>query len=150
MALSNKWSASDLAYLFTADQLLRTVCLAHYHKQRHEKNIGELFSKSLRKTEDGDDHDNPVMLSYHTQKEIGVIEANIDIQIVDFMKRDEGHSMYRETKIVSIIDKSIDVVPPLIHYDPQDIKFYAGELSSIQLLQDLKKMYVPHVIAETI
>lgn len=66
MALSNKWSASDLAYLFTADQLLRTVCLAHYHKQRHEKNIGELFSKSLRKTEDGDDHDNPVMLSYHT------------------------------------------------------------------------------------
>ena len=49
---------------------------------------------------------------------------------MDFMRRDEGHVMYREMKIVSVIDKSIDVVPPLVYSDPQEIKYYAGELAS--------------------
>lgn len=38
----------------------------------------------------------------------------LDVQIVDFMKRDEGLTMYRETTIVSRIDNSIDFVPPLV------------------------------------
>jgi hypothetical protein len=37
--------------------------------------------------------------------------------------------MYREQKIVSVIDNSLDIVPPLVCMDPLDIKYYAGELS---------------------
>ena len=58
--------------------------------------------------------------------------------------------MYRETPIISIIDKSIDVVPPLVNEDPAEWKFYAGELSSDQLFTDLRTMVVPPVIAESI
>lgn len=44
LAASNKWSVSDLAYLFTADEIVRTATLAHYHKTRHVKHAGQLFS----------------------------------------------------------------------------------------------------------
>ena len=58
--------------------------------------------------------------------------------------------MYRRTTIISIIDNSMDVVPPLVHQNPQDIKYYAGELTSNQLQTDLKTMYVAAVIAESV
>ena len=57
-------------------------------------------------------------MNYHTQKEIGTLDKSLDLQVMDFMRRDEGHVMYREMKIVSVIDKSIDVVPPLVYSDP--------------------------------
>ena len=69
-------------------------------------------------------------MNYHTQKEVGTLYKSLDLQVMDFMRRDEGHVMYREMKIVSVIDKSIDVVPPLVYSDPQEIKYYAGELAS--------------------
>ena len=47
---------------------------------------------------------------------------------MDFMKQDEGFVMCRETKIISVIDNSVDLVPPLVHRDPIDIKYYSGEL----------------------
>lgn len=58
--------------------------------------------------------------------------------------------MYREQCIVSIIDKSQDKVPPLVSWDPIDIKYYSGELSSNQVRSDLETMYVAPVIAESI
>ena len=78
------------------------------------------------------------------------MDIALDVQVYDFMKRDVGHLMYRETKIISKIDNSIDVVPPLVHIEPRDIKFYSGELSSNQMFQDIKTMYVPPVIAESV
>ena len=32
LAASNKWSVSDIAYLLTADEFMRTVSLLHYHR----------------------------------------------------------------------------------------------------------------------
>jgi len=58
--------------------------------------------------------------------------------------------MYREQNIISVIDNSQDMVPPLVSWDPLDIKYYAGELSSNQLVADLQVMYVAPVIAESI
>ena len=69
---------------------------------------------------------------------------------MDFMPHEPCLQMYRETPIISIIDKSIDVVPPLVNEDPTEWKFYAGELSSDQLFTDLRTMVVPPVIAESI
>ena len=45
LACSNKWSVSDVAYFLAADELIRTVSLLHYHKRRHIKITGQLFSK---------------------------------------------------------------------------------------------------------
>jgi len=58
--------------------------------------------------------------------------------------------MYREQKMVSVIDNSLDMVPPLVCWDPLDIKYYAGELSSTQLVTDLSALYVAPVIAESV
>ena len=58
--------------------------------------------------------------------------------------------MYRKTTIISVIDNSMDIVPPLVHENPQDIKYYAGELTSNQLFTDLRTLYVSPVIAESV
>lgn len=42
------------------------------------------------------------------------------------------------------------MVPPLICWDPVDIKYYSGELSSNQVRVDLEALYVAPVIAESI
>lgn len=89
-------------------------------------------------------------MNYHTGKAKGFDLDHLDAQVIDFMRRDEESLLYRELKIVSIIDNSLDIVPPLVCLDPKDIKFYNGELRSIQLTYDLKKLYVPPVIAESI
>lgn len=77
-------------------------------------------------------------------------DSILDLQIMDFMKHDESFTMYRKTKIISIIDNSLDIVQPLVACDPTDWKYYSGELCSNQITQDLSKLYVPPVIAESI
>ena len=47
---------------------------------------------------------------------------------MDFMNRDQDHLLYKEQRIVSVVDNSLDVVPPLIPPEPFDFKFYSGEL----------------------
>ena len=66
------------------------------------------------------------------------------------MKRDEDSLLYKEQKIVSIVDKSLEKVPPLVSWDPVDIKYYSGELASLQVQADLEAMYVAPVIAESV
>ena len=66
------------------------------------------------------------------------------------MKHDEAFTMYRETKIISVIDDSMDIVQPLIASDPADWKRYANELNSLQVTHDLMKMFVPPAVAESV
>ena len=40
LACSNQWSVADIAYLMAADDIMRTVSLVHYHKQKHNKKTG--------------------------------------------------------------------------------------------------------------
>ena len=121
---------------------MRAICLIHFHQQRHTLNQG-LFLKSKKEGEE-------IKYNYHTGKASDYGKDCLDVQIIDFMKRDQGQQIYRETKIVSVIDNSLDIVPPVVMWDPKDFKYYAGELSSNQLTQDLKTMYVPPVIAESV
>ena len=37
LAASNGWSASDLAYLFCADEIMRQIAMIHYYEQKHTK-----------------------------------------------------------------------------------------------------------------
>ena len=128
LARANRWSVSDIAYLLSADEFMRTVSLVHYHRQRHIRITGQLLSEDVL---DSTNQEVPLHLNYQTGKmaynrntEMG----ELDLQIMDFMKQDEGFVMCRETKIISVIDNSIDIVPPLVHRDPIDIKYYSGEL----------------------
>ena len=60
LAASNKWSVSEMAQLFTPDELMRTVSLVHFHKHRHVRNTG-LF---LETRTDGQQ----ITFNYHTGK----------------------------------------------------------------------------------
>ena len=98
-----------------------------------------------------DPESDSIQFNYQTGRKKGSNSLmELDAQIIDFMKHDEGHVMYRKTTIISVIDNSVDIVPPLVHRDPLEIKYYAGELSSNQLVTDLKALYVMPVIAESI
>ena len=87
--------------MFACDELIRTVTLIHYHKTKHVQQIGKVWSATETES---------VTLNYHTARLKGVNDCSLDIQISDFMKYDEAMTMYRETKIISIIDKSMDIV----------------------------------------
>lgn len=60
LAASNKWSVSDVAHLFTSDELMRTVTLVHYHKYRHVRNTGLFLETRTDKQQ--------ITLNYHTGK----------------------------------------------------------------------------------
>jgi len=73
----------------------------------------------------------------------------LDVSVIDFAAKDESFTAYREVKIVSKIDNSLDVVPPLVPSDPSDFMHYSGELTSIQMKKDIESMYVEVCLAET-
>mmetsp|Transcript_9867 Transcript_9867/g.13456 ORF Transcript_9867/g.13456 Transcript_9867/m.13456 type:complete len:198 (-) Transcript_9867:1194-1787(-) len=141
LAKANSFSVAEVSNLMTSDELVRTLTLMHAHKQRHTRQVGKLWS-ALK-------DDEVTELNYRTMTMIGE-SSQLDVQIMDFMKYDEAFTMYRETKIISVIDNSIDIVPPVVLADPADWKYYSGELASIQLKADLCKLFVPPVIAESI
>lgn len=43
MCSSNKWSASELSYLFVADPIMRLISLAHFHTQKHKRRVHNIF-----------------------------------------------------------------------------------------------------------
>lgn len=122
MAKSNNLSVSELCGLIVNDEIMRTMNLIHYHRRRHIRLVGKIWSAS---------EEFETTLSYQATKAIA--DRSLDLQIMDFMKHDQEFTMYRETKIISVIDNSIDVVPPLVIADPVEWKYYAGELASKQL-----------------
>ena len=140
LANSNTWSASDLSFMMVCDPLIRSITLLHCHRQKHIRKVSRFWSHQEESFE----------FNYHTTREIGVMDELLDLQVIDFMKYDEAFTMYREEKIISVIDNSMDLVQPLIASDPQDWKRYTGELNSIQVTQDLLKMFVSPVVSESV
>ena len=47
---------------------------------------------------------------------------------MDLMHRDNHYQFYREAKIVSKIDNSLDIVQPMIPMDPYEFMVYSGQL----------------------
>ena len=83
MALSNGWGASDFAYLFSADQIMRLVALMHYYSQRHTRQVS-LYVHSARTKKN-----NPIEVNFHTSIPHKSKSPKIEVQIIDFMYRDE-------------------------------------------------------------
>ena len=42
------------------------------------------------------------------------------------MNRDEQYQIYKEAKITSVIDNTLDVVPPAVPMDPYDFMVYSN------------------------
>ena len=69
---------------------------------------------------------------------------------MDMMPRDNHYQFYREAKIVSKIDNSLDIVQPMIPMDPYEFMVYNDQLRSLKVKAELEKFFVPPVIAESI
>lgn len=44
LAGSNKWSVSDLGYLFGADPIMSTLALLHYYTKNHTRLVHAMFN----------------------------------------------------------------------------------------------------------
>ena len=66
------------------------------------------------------------------------------------MYRDDHYQLYREARIISKIDNSLDIVQPAIPLDPYDFMVYSDQLRSLKIKADLEKFFVPPVISESI
>ena len=145
LAKSNGWGVSDLSFMMACDPLIRAITLLHCHRQKHTRKVGKLWSGE----EESNNESDSTEVNFHTMT--NVLDRDFfDPQIIDFMKHDEAFTMYRETKIISVIDDSMDIVQPLIASDPADWKRYANELNSLQVTHDLMKMFVPPAVAESV
>jgi hypothetical protein len=58
--------------------------------------------------------------------------------------------IYREQQIVSRVDNSLDVVPPLVPEKASQFMEYSGQLTSNVIRQELSTFYVPSCIATSI
>ena len=56
---------------------------------------------------------------------------------MDFMNRDESYQMFREARITSQVDNSLDIVPPVVPMDPYEFLVYSNQLKSLKLKDDL-------------
>jgi hypothetical protein len=66
------------------------------------------------------------------------------------VKKSDLEMIYREQHIVSRVDNSLDVVPPIIPENVYDFLYYSGQLTSNVLKQELSDFYVPSCTASTI
>ena len=58
--------------------------------------------------------------------------------------------MYREQHIISRVDNSLDIVPPLVPEKVFDFMEYSGQLTSQVLRTELSGFYVPSCIATAV
>ena len=86
-------------------------------------------------------------VSYHSTLQQG---ADSGVCIIDFVKKSDLELIYREQMIISRVDNSIDVVPPLVPDTAAMFMEYSGQLSSQVLRQELMAFYVPSCIATSI
>lgn len=70
---------------------------------------------------------------------------------MDFANQDvQASVLYREIKITSQVDNSLDVVPPMIRVNDLDRQFYIHQMTSLYLKRECEVMYVPKCIADTV
>lgn len=136
----NNWSASQLAYLFVADPVMRLISLLHFYYNKHKQRVSLLFSHFNEAKKDEE-----INFGFHTSLIKRNKHERVDINVFDFANKDENFLPYRSERIVSIIDNSIDIVPPMI---PADLSEYIMKstnekvVSSISLRKELCGFYV--------
>jgi len=140
LAISNRWSVTELAYLCGADPLMQQLSLLHYYEEKHARKIYTFLNSEVN---------GEVQVSYHSSLPKGSDDA-VDVAIIDFVKRSELQNMYREQPIVSRVDNSLDIIPPLVPEHVSDFMLYSGQLSSNVISQELKGFYVPICIATSV
>lgn len=144
MSKGNGWSASELAYLCGADPLMQVVSLLHFHAQKHTQKVFSYMSSDVHS----------LCVNYHTCESISSQmreqQSPLNICVIDFVKKNDIELLYREQKIVSVVDNSLDIVPPLVPANAYDFMGYSGQLNSESLKQDISGFYVPSCIASSI
>lgn len=58
--------------------------------------------------------------------------------------------LYREIKIISVVDNSIDVIPPMISVNELDREYYSHKIRSRYVKRECEVIYVPKCLADTI
>lgn len=93
-------------------------------------------------------------VNYHTCERISTKRKSskipLNICVIDFVKKNDIELLYREQKIVSVVDNSLDIVPPLVPPNPYDFMGYSGQLNSEYLKSEITGFYVPSCIATSI
>lgn len=121
-ARSNNMSLGELSYLFVADPLIKSIALLHYFYTKHQRRIYTNV------------HNNPASVVELNFNSIGVnnfYKQDVDINVVDFVKKDRCSFLYR-SHVMYDEDNTPEILDPLI---PSDRNTYTK--FSIELRNDL-------------
>lgn len=80
---------------------MKGLSLLHFYSAKHTQRVHALMQSELQEVE----------VNYHSTQ---TDDSPLQVCIIDFVKKSELEMLYREQHIVSRVDNSLDIVPPLI------------------------------------
>ena len=108
---------------------MQAVSLLHFYAKKHTQKVFNYMSSDVHS----------LVVNYHTCESISSKSNKypLNICVIDFVKKNDIELLYREQKIVSVVDNSLDIVPPLVPPNAYDFMGYSGQLNSEFLKSEL-------------
>lgn len=108
---------------------MSAVAILHSQQQRHTQRVSQYLHSA-----------DPVEIPFYGGLPIGksMMYDYLNVQIADLFSQDYSSSiLYREQKIVSVVDNSLDVIPPMIPTHHLDLQYYAHQIKSREIKRDI-------------